>query len=399
MCALSALNLSYNAKKPLEEAHQHYQSALSVSATPTTPDDLLSDGVFLRHLLLFIYDICIPMDIDHGGDVMWAQHLNHLKSIAVQRHQRLGREPHGYLLWLICELDLKACLLGSGRCEFVTTMLQHNMLPPLEQQIPTDTSTSPYTSSDPGMAFVASEAHVLPTIIRLNEGVVLNMVKLAQLAQQCRAEAAVNRPSPGANARWQASVAQMQNELIGFWAHAYPQFLGSESPQAGANLPLRAQAVFEHAFLLHQTSIIYSRTSMFPHQRMIPFANQVEVNADTERRCMSILSLASTYISQPVLQGHGMPRQFEQRHIVFPVFMAGIATSRADAKMQAIDIITALEKPSNGGIGQNTFVTKKLLIAVCEEQSLAVSDGGRVEEVDWLTVSRDRGLSVVNCGL
>ena len=41
-------------------AMQHYSQALSAQTTTLNPDELLSDGVFFRHYLLFIYDICIP---------------------------------------------------------------------------------------------------------------------------------------------------------------------------------------------------------------------------------------------------------------------------------------------------------------------------------------------------
>ncbi|KAK4553012.1 hypothetical protein LTR86_009936 [Recurvomyces mirabilis] len=389
MCAISALNLSYTGRISLEEALQHYEHALSATVTPTTADHMLSDGVFLRHLLLFIYDICVPMASDHDGHVMWATHLSHLRTIAVQRHQRFGREPHGYLLWLICELDMNACLLGSGNCEFVRTMLQNDMLPTLDQQIPASLIGSPYSQN---------EARILPAIQRLNEGVVLNTIKLAQLAQACRSEAAaVAVPSPGANARWQAAVSRLQGELVNFWTASYPEFLGPDTWEAGRALPPRPRYVFEHAFLLYQASIIYSRTSMFPSQRTIPLANQADVYTDTERRCYSILALASEYVSASQQRSDSNTTSY--RHMVLPIFMAGIATTQADGKNQAIHIIKAMESPAKGSIGQNTLRTRQLLLAVCEEQGRVVNTGGRMEQVDWFAISRERGLNIVNCGL
>ncbi|KAK3641316.1 hypothetical protein LTR56_011344 [Elasticomyces elasticus] len=370
ICALSALNLSYGGRVSLEEALQHYQSALSVSSSPATADDMLSDGVFLRHFLLFVYDICVPMGADNGGDVMWAQHLNHLRSITLQRHQRLGREQHGYILWSICELDMYACLLGSGNCDFASTIIQKGMLPSLEAQIPAVSSGGPYSRE---------EMHIFPSIQRLNEVVVLNAIKVAQHAQQYRT--AASNMSPGTTARFQAGVSHLQEELLTNWHRTYPPFLGPESPQAGYTLPDRVRYVYEHAFMLHQASILYLRTSMFVAQRSIPIANQADVNADSERRCMGILALASGYLEGEIVMEH--------RHAIFPVFMAGVVTMQSDAKIQAINIMRSMER---GAIGQNTSRTRQLLVAVCEEQS-----SGRV--VDWLTVARERGLSVVNCGL
>ena len=222
ICAVSALNLVYNGRSTMEEALQHYHQALSPQTTASSPDELFSDGAFFRHFLLFVYDICIPMQ-NEGGSNMWAIHLDHLRRIATMRHERFGRDPHAYILWFICELDMYACLLGSGNCEFIRTVLQHNMLPPLEQQIP------PMAASLSGPYF-ADEINLFPSVLNLNQGVLIHTAKLAQLAQSCRNEAADCRPvSPGVYARWQANVSQLQVELSSFWAQAYPEYLVGHS--------------------------------------------------------------------------------------------------------------------------------------------------------------------------
>lgn len=395
---------------------QHYHSALSSSSTPTTPADLVSDGVFLRHFLLFIYDICIPISTNNGGADMWAQHLNHLRQIATQRHARLGQERHGYIMWTICELDMYACLMGSGDCEFIRTVLHQQMLPPLEEQIPRTglAAASPY---------LADEAHVFPAILALNQGVVIQTAKLAQSAQVFRMGATnigEDPISPEIYARWQASVSQLQSELFAFWTNNYPDFLGVESPQAGFILPARVRFVFEHvsctpphaasnrvemstvsiltkvansqAFALFQAAVIYSRTSMFPGQRLVPVPNQSSVAADTEHRCLSIITLATE-----ILNNQHATDPKSRRRTVFPLFMAGYASSSLDAKRQAINLIRALE--ASGGIGQNTYGTRQLLNAVCEEQRHAIGEGRGIESVEWLDVARERGLSIVNCGL
>ncbi|KAK5110806.1 hypothetical protein LTR62_005517 [Meristemomyces frigidus] len=391
ICAISALNLSNTGRFSLEAAHQHYQHALSATATPTTADDLLSDGVFLRHLLLLIYDVCVPMDTDQA---MWAQHLVHLRTKAVQRHQRLGREPHGYLLWLICELDMYACLLGNGTCEFVQTMLHHNMLPTLDQQIPSSGTDGPY---------LPTETHILPPIQQLNEGVLLHTVKLAQLAHACRTEASqLPHPTPESTTRWQTAVSRLQSELVTFWTQTYPPFLGPDSSEAGRHLPPRPRHVFEHAFLLYQTAIIYSRTSMFPSQRLLPLSNQQEIHHDTERRCHSILTLADEYVPGTRAESGAAGADTKAiRHLVLPLFIAGVATSSPETKTHAIHSMKAMESTANGAIGQNTYRTRQLLTAVCEEQRRAVERGRRMEEVDWFALGREegRGWGVVNCGL
>ena len=231
MCAISSLNLAYGRESTLEVAMEHYHSALSAG---TAQDDILSDGGFLRHFLLLVYDICMPMSDDSN---MWAEHLGHLKRIALSRHQQLGREPRGYIIWRVCELDTEACLLGNGTCEFVRHVLQNNMLPPLEQQIPIVNPAAPYA---------VTEASVFPAVLNLRRNVLIYTAKLAQLAQSLRAEAASRRAvSPGAYVRWQAAVAQAQTELSSSWLQSYPDFLPPESPEAGRSLPHRVRYVFE----------------------------------------------------------------------------------------------------------------------------------------------------------
>jgi len=142
--------------------------------------------------------------------------------------------------------------------------------------------------------------------------------------------------------------------------------------------------------MLYQAAIVYSRTSMFPHHRSIPPHHQHDphLHADTERRCASILTLASTHLETD---------QLVCRHDLFPLFIAGVATTQPDAKIHAIDCAKAFERA--GGIGRNTARTRRLLVAVCEEQRRVVGAGGRMEMVEWWAVAEERGLGVVNCGL
>jgi GNAT superfamily N-acetyltransferase len=126
---------------------------------------------------------------------------------------------------------------------------------------------------------------------------------------------------------------------------------------------------------------------MFLRQRSIPVANQQDLLTDTEQRILSIIALATAQLQA---------RHFHHRHVIFPLFIAGYATTQPDVKIQALDIIKAFE---GHGIGQNTFTTRKLLSAVYEEQRKVAESGGRMEDVDWIKVARDRSLTVVNCGL
>ena len=126
---------------------------------------------------------------------------------------------------------------------------------------------------------------------------------------------------------------------------------------------------------------------MFPGQSRIPIANYQNMQADTERRVMSIIGIATAQLEAG---------QVDRRNVIFSLLMAGIATTRSDAKINALDLLQAYE---SSGIGQNTHTARRLLRAVYDEQSRVANGGGRIEDVDWLSVAKGRGLTVVNCGL
>lgn len=380
ICALSALNLSYRGQATLAEAIEHYDRALSAQTPTSTAGDLLSDGVFLRHYLLFIYDICMTVDASDAGAGMWADHLQHLIRLTQNRVARFGKEPHAFVMHSICAFDTYACLMGNGNCDYFRTVLAQQIVPPLGAAL---TSAPQY-----GHAAWPNEAHTYPPIMNLMRGIMIHTSKLAQAAQQFRHEAAERTTvSPGRCARWQAQVFQLQTELSNFWAQAYPDFLENDSPVAGRSLDVRMKYVFEHAFLLYQAAIIYSRTSMFPGQGLIPTANQAAFAADTGSRVSHIFTLAMSILANGEL---------DRREVVFPIFMAGVATNNPNAKAKAIDLLKSYE---GHGIGQNTNVVRRLLVAVCEEQNRRVAAGRRMEEVEWLRFGKERGMSVVNCGL
>lgn len=223
---------------------QHYHQGLSTQTNAPGADDLLSDGVFLRHYLLFVYDICIEAPDDQQDSELWPIHLQHLQRIATLRRERLGRDPHGYLIWSICELDMYACLLGSGNCDFFRSIMKHNMLPPLDQHIPS-------VSLPPTGPYLACEATIFPSVLSLNQGIVLRTAKMAQIAQSFRNEASHGGPIPAdIHARWQATVSQLQSDLSTFWLQSCPPFLEAENPRSAARLPERVRYIFERVCLL-----------------------------------------------------------------------------------------------------------------------------------------------------
>jgi len=388
ICALSALNLSYSGLSSLEEAMQHYHRALDAHTTASTSRNLLSDGIFFRHFLLLVYDICLTTNTGVDGEAdMWAKHLNQLRWLATQRHNVGGNgSSYAYTIWKICELDTYACLLGCGNGNFVQTMVQEGMLPAAELQIPVSTAIG--QASTGASPFAPSEMSTFPAIIGLHQVILSHVAQIAATAQQFRIEAHENEITlPSTIARWQASTTQLQAALNASWLQAYPQqHVGPDaSPALVANLPERVRTVFDSTVLLYHAAVIYTRTCMYPGQGRMPFANRQAIIVDMELRATKILTLAASQATNPVL-----------RNVVFPIFIAGVATSVESNKSAAIELIGRLE---DTGIGRNTNRTKRLLVAVCEEQRRLVAVGGSQEEVEWLEIARANKLDVVNCGL
>ena len=89
-------------------------------------------------------------------------------------------------------------------------------------------------------------------------------------------------------------------------------------------------------------------------------------------------------------------RQYEHGFIMFPLLLAGFATLSAPEKMQAHELMVAMEQES---IGKNMRATRKLLEAIYERQNERQIEVGHALEVDWISVMKDMGLQLVNFGL
>lgn len=118
-----------------------------------------------------------------------------------------------------------------------------------------------------------------------------------------------------------------------------------------------------------------------------PLSPSDPTQPDTERRVLAILAIAAAALET---------RTLSARHLIFPLFIAGCATLQADAKIKVLDLVSAFEA---SGIGKNTARTRALLKAVYEEQRRVYDAGGRMADVDWLAVAREKNMNVVNCGL
>jgi hypothetical protein len=109
--------------------------------------------------------------------------------------------------------------------------------------------------------------------------------------------------------------------------------------------------------------------------------------SETRLHSLKILSVADAAVAL---------QNYDQHQLVFPVFIAGIASPDPEAKSRAIALLRVLE---GTGISRNATRSRELLSTVFEEQRIRVLNGGRAEEVDWIDVAKVKGMGVVNFGL
>ena len=108
-------------------ALQHYQQSLpSLQASLCTETDLASDGVFLTHFVLLLYELAAG---EPQGMSLWQQHISQLLRIILLRRELYGIEPYAFIVWWVANIDIHVVLSGMGNGIFVETMLQNNLLP------------------------------------------------------------------------------------------------------------------------------------------------------------------------------------------------------------------------------------------------------------------------------
>lgn len=149
-------------------------------------------------------------------------------------------------------------------------------------------------------------------------------------------------------------------------------------------LPRRSKEVLQNACSMYRACLIYSHTSMWPTQRM---DTGPEFDDEIAQCVSEILGVAESIVSAGRL---------ELRFIVFPLFMAGVASSSGADKMQALDLVSSMEKE---GIGSNTTSTRHVLQIVYERQTQRFMNVGHSLDVNWNAIMVEQGMQVVNFGL
>ncbi|OAP62188.1 hypothetical protein AYL99_04391 [Fonsecaea erecta] len=375
MMAVAALSVAIQEGKEWLDALQYYQQALpALQSTLRGPNDLSSDGAFLTHFLLLVYEIAAA-DVEHSN--LWSQHLLTLLQISLLRRDELGGEVFPFVVWWICNIDLDALLSGAGNGGYVESLLNNDLIPPPSFHL--------YPLGlDGSSVLYADEVEVLPIILQLDYEVTLLGIRLALLAREFRSDITFDgvdilQRSQALRIR-QSRIFELQEALRQLWVTPAVMMINQEVD----NLPLRPKQLYEHAASLYRACIIYSHTSIWPGQRL-----ETSPDYDTE------IAVASSQILQMTSKALAEDRSY-CRYLVFPVFMAGFVATDGAHRMHAVDLLREMEKSS---IGRNTTTTRKVLAAVYEKQNERFMNTGQSLDVDWMHVMVEEDLMIVNFGL
>ncbi|KAL2427098.1 hypothetical protein ABEF95_008430 [Exophiala dermatitidis] len=376
MMAVAALSLAVREGKERLDALQHYQQALpALQNSLKSPNDLSSDGAFLTHFSLLVYEIAAAED---GHSNLWSPHLSTLLRITLLRRDVYGGERFPFVVWWICNIDLNALFSGAGRGEYVGYMLSHDIIPPPSFHLHP-------LGLDGSSVVYEEELDSLPTILQLDYEVTVLAVRLGLLSREFRHETPAFIAGDMLHrvqvirAR-QTRIFEVQEALRQLWVAPGVSMVSRLAP----NLPTRSKLLYEHAASLYRACILYSHTSMWSGQRL-----ETSPDYDTE------IAVASNQILDMTRKALAEDRS-DCRYLVFPVFMAGYASLGGAQRMVALDLIRTMEKTS---IGRNTTITRRALAAVYEKQNERFMNTGQSLDVDWMEVMAERDLRIVNFGV
>ena len=198
--ALSALSLARRQNRPAADGMQHYEEALHQSERCLqTTEDLASNGPFLMHYVLLIYDIAVGEAI---GSNFWASHMSHILKYIPIRQAQSESEPFPFVLWRVAIIDTNTLLSGIGNGNFVRKMLSSEFFPP-SQQHRFATRLAGGGPSHPG------DAGILKTVTDLSRNTMLLAAEFALLARGLRTTATELRQATD-----RATMTRLQRDRI-----------------------------------------------------------------------------------------------------------------------------------------------------------------------------------------
>lgn len=247
----------------------------------------------------------------------------------------------------------------GGKGDFVSTVIDLDLYPTSQEYLAT---------------IYPEEEATAPHILELHRGVFISSTKISRLGkalrqgeQQTRTDAMLTQ------------CASLRRELRQFWRSHCPSTLQGDASGASRVLPSRIQSLYENAYLMYRSSLVFSYVSMWVRQRLAAGAHDRE---EVEKLASEIVDLCRLIVQQ---------RRFEKRFAVFPLFIAGYSSTDQGKKMEALEYLHAMEA---GMLGRNTKTLAYLLEVVYERQRAARTMEAMLA-ICWKEVMKELGLYMV----
>ncbi|KAL4808562.1 hypothetical protein BDV18DRAFT_135309 [Aspergillus unguis] len=363
MMAVSALSLVRQGDARYMGALHYYDQAMpSLQSSLENCDDVLSDGLFLTHFLLLVYQITCAT-AGHGSS-SWSHHMSRLLQMSLLRQSVAERERFPLIIWLICHVDLYALFSGAGAGHYVRAVVESHLLP--------DADSVLYSANPKGMSLINPEEYNTQSLImrRYRECFVL-AARLGLLA------AAIRVQSGPLLERAYRELEDLRWRFEQLWTSQEIQILLEHR----SNLPRRSQNTFHKFCILFHTSLLFSCSIIGDTCTRHP---NHELEKEIQLHSEAILHLAEK------LAGQG--RHSGPIFINFPLFLAGAVTSLNSTKLAALEL---LMKRAETELGYDAAATGSLLRFVCEMQ---LQHRERFAKVDWVEVAANHGIRMLNYG-
>ncbi|OJJ47443.1 hypothetical protein ASPZODRAFT_14899 [Penicilliopsis zonata CBS 506.65] len=374
--AVSALSLATQEPGQQASALQHYQQAFPLlQSSLQSTQDLSSDGLFLTHFLLLVYEISCA---EPNTSNLWSHHISRLLNIIFMRRSVYGTERFPFVIWWVCNFDLYALLSGASNGEFVGAMVAHHLLPSPETLLGAPTVYSPYQNQSMGNNNLSAISQMYSDTFQL-------AVQLGFLAASIRQPAATANSSPFSfSAHRHKDLYELMEALRERWESPHAAVLLQDKDR----LPCHAAQLLHQGYTLFHTCMLYSYTSMWAGQRLEPEAASDE---EVAPHVTAILQLSEQLLVNPSAGQDTSKLQF----LVFPLFLAGAAATSNGMKMLAMDLLSTVPV----GLARTQSMTSYLLQIIFERQAQRLMTVGHNLDIDWMEIMTTHGLQFVTFGL
>ncbi|KAF7906729.1 hypothetical protein EAF00_001008 [Botryotinia globosa] len=376
--ALSSLSLSQSNHIPFEEVLKRYHMVITaLGSSVKTEEDAYSDGALFTHYLLLLFEVAAT---GHRGFNMWEQHSDRILCILQLRQKAYGKEPHGFIIVYTSYIDMYALLTTTGTGSFSKTIIEQNMLPPPEDAL---------QNRSLNMSFNSEALRQMPDLLRMSRELTLIALEMAHTGRKLKSEEEdLSKPRLEINMNRCRSMQDL-NILLMKFRDTWYRFLERETSEESwvrelAQLPSGLFTCRTNVNLFYRACKVYYHTSMYQGQSLILSA---EVEEELSSCAREIILISKMMIDLGCIGS---------RFIVFPIFMAGMASRVKEDKQSALRFLHKLEETS---FGSNTRTTSKLLVSIIEKQEIAIAETGNHLCVSWIEELESSGQQLILMGL